>query len=172
MRDRRSDVSRGRTNRPMPERTARWRWGGAVLLVWLFLAVVFVIEGRDLAIFTRRFAEVRSFAMGAVRTSNRASRCDPCQPGCSRPCNTPWRVDPAFPGTVRTIDRNGNTGPLCDHHQWKIRYPAHLIGGRGKRPGSAGAGRKGRKPSGGPRAGEQRPTVPDEAWGSQAGRSE
>ena len=43
----------------MEKPTTRWRWGGGVLLIWVFLAAAFLIEGRDLVIFTQTFAEVR-----------------------------------------------------------------------------------------------------------------
>lgn len=43
----------------MAEPTKSWRWGGAVLILGLFLATVFLIEGRDLVTFTQAFVEVR-----------------------------------------------------------------------------------------------------------------
>jgi hypothetical protein len=61
----------------MAEQTRRWRWGGGVLGLGLFLAAVFLIEGRDLVIFTQRFAEVRKYWLpvrAVVKDSSIATR--------------------------------------------------------------------------------------------------
>jgi hypothetical protein len=45
----------------MAEPTRRWRGGGAVFVLGLLLAAAFLVEGRELAIFTQNFAEVRKY---------------------------------------------------------------------------------------------------------------
>jgi hypothetical protein len=59
------------------EQTTRWRWHGGVLGLGLFLGILFLIEGRDLVIFTQNFAEVRKYwlpVQAVVKNSSIAYR--------------------------------------------------------------------------------------------------